>query len=289
MIAKESVSQAMNKPRTSPMSEATLWHLYRRLLGAHLLEQRLTRGKSRRQLSGAAIAAALTENLLEGDSLGLAAGDLTTRYFLGMPLKQVRDAAQPRRGRRKTGGWALIADAEHGLLPGTGEEQASFAAGAALAARLHSSQAITVLFDGSMTSGAPGPQAGPVPAWERAAHTAVELQLPLLFISGSAFAAPAGPRKPAAAMPAIPVDRSDTLALYRVIYESAARARTGGGPTWIECSTWKVDGTPGDKAPLSPLGKMEEALRARKLLDRHQQRHIENALEKEFAVAGWPL
>jgi pyruvate dehydrogenase E1 component alpha subunit len=278
MIAKESVFQAMNKPKTSLISEATLWRLYRGLLGAHLLQQRLAGSRTSRDGSEAAIAAALTENLADGDSLGLAPGDLTTRYFLGVPLEQIREAAQPRRGRRKTGGWALAADAEHGLLPSTGEEQASFAAGTALAARLHSSQDITVLCD---YSGAP--------AWERAAHTAVELQLPLLFIASSGFAAPSGPRKPAATMPAIPVDRCDTLALYRVIYESAARARTGGGPTWIECSTWKLAGTTPDKAPLNPLEKMEEALRARKLFDRAQQRHLENTLEKQFALAGWPL
>ncbi len=276
----------MNKPKTSPTGEANLWHeaflwhLYRRLLGAHRLNSCLASSRPSRDGSGAAIAAALTENLQDGDSLGLAPGDLTTRYFLGVPLGQIREAAQSRRGRPKTGAWTLAADAEHGLLPGTGERQAGFAAGTALAARLHSSRAITVLFDCSATS---------VPAWERTAHTAVELQLPLLFITGSAFAAPAGPRKPPAPLPAIPVDRSDTQALYRVIYESAARARTGGGPTWIECSAWKMAGAPREKAPLSPLQRIEQALRARKLFDRHQQRHIENVLEEEFAQAAWPL
>jgi TPP-dependent pyruvate/acetoin dehydrogenase alpha subunit len=39
--------------------------------------------------------------------------------------------------------------------------------------------------------------------------------------------------------PGIPVDRNDVVAVYRVAYESLARARRGGGPTLIECRPYR--------------------------------------------------
>jgi TPP-dependent pyruvate/acetoin dehydrogenase alpha subunit len=288
---------AMNKQKASPMGEATLWHLYRRLLSAQMLDQRLAGqgGRAGREAGGAAIAAALTENLIEGDTLGIAAGDLTTRYLCGVPLAALREAAEPRRGRPKSqalknGGWPLAVDAEHALLPGKGpgasEEQAGFAIGTALAARLHHTQGIAVLLDRRLPAARKPGQRNP---WDEAARTAVALQLPLLLIGGSPAAgvAPPGPKKQPAPLPSIPVDREDTLALYRVIYESAARARSGGGPTWIECGRWAVEGTARGATPATPLERMEEALRSRHFFHRRQQRSLQQALEKEFAQAGW--
>jgi pyruvate dehydrogenase E1 component alpha subunit len=271
----------MNNEKPSPMSEAVLWRLYRRLLGLHLLNEQLPASKGKPRSAHAAIAAALIENLVEGDTLGLAPDDLATRYLCGVPLDQLRAAALPRPGRRKSANWALAADAAHGLLPCSGEAQANLAVGAALSARLHATGGVTVLFDSATArSRKPG-----VAGWEHAVQSAVSLQLPLLFVSGAPSPDAPGPRKPPPALPAIPVDRDDALALYRVIYESVARARTGGGPTWIECCAWPLP-----EAALSPLEKMEAALRSRRLFDRRHQRQIEHALEKEFAnIHGQPF
>jgi len=280
----------MNQEKISPMSEATLWRLYRRLLAEQLLRQRLPPSRH----DGSGIAAALTENLIEGDTLGVEPGDLVTRYLCGMPLEQIRAAAVPRPGRRKQSSWALPGDAAQGLLPCAGEEQAMLAVGTAIAARLHHSGGVTVLWDGSRASARKrSAETGTcgVPAWTRAVQMALSLQLPMLFVAAVPFGPPAGPRKPPSAMPSIPVDRSDALALYRVLYESAARARSGGGPTWIECCPWPLPGVVAESgAPEKPpaLLNMEQALRSRKLLDRHQLRQVQNALEREFAHAGWP-
>jgi pyruvate dehydrogenase E1 component alpha subunit len=269
----------MNNEKPSPMSEAVLWRLYRRLLGLHLLDEQLPASKAKSHNAHAAIAAALIENLVEGDTLGLAPGDLATRYLCGVPLEQLRAAALPRRGRRRSTSWALAADAAHGLLPCSGEAQANLAVGAALSARLHATGGVMVLFD---STAARSRKTGVV-GWEHAVQSAVSLQLPLLFVTGAPSPDAPGPRKPPPALPAIPVDRNDALALYRVIYESAARARTGGGPTWIECCAWPLP-----EAALSPLDKIEAALRSRRLFDRRHQRHIEHSLHKEFSEAGNP-
>lgn len=288
----------MEKQKTSPMSDATLWHLYRRLLGEQLFSHGLPAGyRSRGPIPGAG--AAVTENLVAGDTLGLAPDDLATRYLCGLPLEQLRNAAAPARGRRKSGSWALAADAEHGLLPGSGEDQAGLATGAALSARLHQTGSITMLFDGSSPRAKPAASKSTQSAWAQAAQMAVTLKLPLLFITAAPPPPVAGSKRDAALLPAIPVDRSDAPALYRVIYESAERARAGGGPTWIECLPWTLS-DPGSKSSQksasqksasqeSALEKMEQALRSRKLFHSQQQRQVRQALEKEFARVGWPL
>lgn len=274
----------MNKQPSLPMGAPVLWQLYRRLLGAELLEQRLPLVRRRAGL-GSAVAAALAENLLEGDTLAIAPGDLVTRYLCGMPLAPLHQAAFLGGRRKNKNSWSLEQDAAEGILPGIGAEQAALAVGTALAARLHGTGGITVL----LGQGTAFPRIGTdSDVGTYAVERAVALQLPLLFLSAEAPAGPAAsPRKPAASLPSIPVDRSDALALYRVIYESAARARSGGGPTRIECCTWAIEHERRDKSAPSALEKIEHALKARKLFDRQQQRQLQQALEREFR--GWPI
>ena len=278
----------MNEQNASPLGEAILWSLYRRLLAANLFATRLQGGRDR-SLASAAISVALAENLHEGDTLGLAAGDLATRYLCGVPLESLGRSAH--RAKASAPAWLHPGDAEHGLLPGGAAERASLALGTALAARLHQTGGITVLFDpgGSTVRRPAASQAG----WESAAETAIALGLPLLCITGERTMLDTGPGTPAAALPVIPVDRADAIALYRVIYESAARARSGSGPTWIECHAWSgarqrgaaAAERPGDA---EPLPKMEQMLRARKLFEERKHRQLVQAIEKEFASAGFP-
>jgi hypothetical protein len=69
-------------------------------------------------------------------------------------------------------------------------------------------------------------------------------RLPVIFVEeGSREANSRKPRRghlakvaaPVHAMPAIPVDAHDVIAMYRVAHESIARAREGSGPTRIVC------------------------------------------------------
>ena len=310
----------MSKEKASLMSEATLWQLYRRLLAEELLRQRVAETR----LSGAlrmversgAVAAALTANLREEDTLGLAPHDLTTRYLRGVPLEALHEQVQAGvRGRRSASsakGYALAADVEHGLLPGVDAEQASLAVGTALAARLHQTEALTVLLasapkdlqqqpeadkvrhrDHTGAAGLHLPAHLPVPCWVSAVESAVSLGLPLLFISESSAPPPqpaADPRGASTALPVILVDRRDAIALYRVIYESAVRARARGGPTWIHCCDPIVQERPrrGEMhAERSAAAMMEESLRARNVFHRDQQRQMQRAVEKEFSQTGW--
>jgi TPP-dependent pyruvate/acetoin dehydrogenase alpha subunit len=59
--------------------------------------------------------------------------------------------------------------------------------------------------------------------------------------------------------PAIPVDGNDAIAVYRVTQEAIARARKNGGPTLIECKTFRWFGHPKvDPAKLRPATEVAQ-------------------------------
>ncbi len=76
-------------------------------------------------------------------------------------------------------------------------------------------------------------------AWTKAGRG----KLPVIFVELlSAETTGGGERKGSEpdenALPAIPVDAQDVVALYRVAHESIARARSGSGPTRMLCANW---------------------------------------------------
>ena len=64
-------------------------------------------------------------------------------------------------------------------------------------------------------------------------------------------------------MPAIRVDGADVLAVYEATREAAARARSGGGPTFVEAVTYRAapHGTADDPSAYIDPAKVEEARR----------------------------
>lgn len=110
------------------------------------------------------------------------------------------------------------------------------------------------------------------PASMREAFAAAAKQsLPVLYILEGATPSP----EISSGIPVIRVDASDTVALYRVAFESIARARDGVGPTILECAAWPDDPEP------DPLLKLERYLAAKKLF----RPHWKHSLEKKYAAA----
>lgn len=101
----------------------------------------------------------------------------------------------------------------------------------------------------------------------KAFSAAAGKSLPILYVLQGATP----PADSCAGIPVIRVDSSDTIALYRVAYESITRARDGGGPTILECAPW-----PADSEPANPLLKLEHYLAARKLFRPHWKRQLES-------------
>ncbi|MGA7521487.1 MAG: thiamine pyrophosphate-dependent enzyme [Acidobacteriaceae bacterium] len=79
------------------------------------------------------------------------------------------------------------------------------------------------------------------------------------------------------AMPAIPVDAEDVIAIYRVAHESMARAREGTGPTRIQCVRWPASDNNSDA-----VGHLEQWLEARGLSAQAWRREILAELHYEI-------
>ncbi len=99
-------------------------------------------------------------------------------------------------------------------------------------------------------------------------------------------------------MPGVVVDGNDLLAVYRVAREAVRRARSGEGPTLIECKTYRWYGhseiDPAKYRPKEeveewkkrdPLARFEKYLRDEKILTDEKKAKIEAAVKKEIDEA----
>jgi TPP-dependent pyruvate/acetoin dehydrogenase alpha subunit len=117
---------------------------------------------------------------------------------------------------------------------------------------------------------------GSNPILREAHQLADDAKLPVIFVEDWRQAATAPKKRTEAplpqrigAMPAIPVDAEDVIAIYRVAHESMARAREGSGPTRILCVRWPASDD-GDNA----VGHLEQWLEARGLPAQAWRREI---------------
>jgi TPP-dependent pyruvate/acetoin dehydrogenase alpha subunit len=149
---------------------------------------------------------------------------------------------------RGKGGSMHITDVRVGMLgvnPIVGMG-VTHAVGAALSAKVRRSGQVAVAFFGDGAA-----NAGPV---HEAMNLAAIWALPVVFVcenNGYADATPveyavAGPgiasRAAAYGIPGIRVDGQDVLAVWRAADAAVQQARTGGGPTLLECATYRYYG-----------------------------------------------
>lgn len=120
------------------------------------------------------------------------------------------------------------------------------AAGAALAQKMLQNQGVTVCFfgDGAANEG----------AWHEALNAAAIYDLPVVFICENNLYAASTPfelafkvenvadRAAAYGMPGVIVDGNDVMAVYETSGQAIARARSGQGPTLLECKTYRQCG-----------------------------------------------
>jgi TPP-dependent pyruvate/acetoin dehydrogenase alpha subunit len=146
------------------------------------------------------------------------------------------------------GGSMHIGDFSLGFVPAIAivGGNVPIAAGAALAAQLQSTDAVTVCFfgDGATNEG----------AWHEGVNLAAVWALPVVFVCennlyaastpfGEAFAvARVADRAVAYGIPGVVVDGNDVLAVRAAAEAAIRRAREGGGPTLLECLTYRLCG-----------------------------------------------
>jgi pyruvate dehydrogenase E1 component alpha subunit len=171
---------------------------------------------------------------------------------------------------RGKGGSMHIADFSVGMLGANGIVGAGLpiATGAALAAQLEQSERVAVAFfgDGAANEG----------AFHGSLNLAAVWKLPVIFVcenNGWAISVPAtyalsvddvAVRAAAYNMPGVTVDGSDVLAVYEVMEQAVRRARSGGGPTLLECKThrWRTHaeqrGNPADPRPAEAVDQARQ-------------------------------
>jgi acetoin:2,6-dichlorophenolindophenol oxidoreductase subunit alpha len=178
-----------------------------------------------------------------------------------------------------------VVDLEHGLVGCFGIVGGSIAAatGAALSARRQGGVAAAFFGDGAANHG----------YFHECLNFAQVLRLPAVFICENNLYGEFTPmdtvtaggniagRAAAYAMPSATVDGNDVWAVRAAAREAVERARSGEGPTLLECSTYRHYGhSKSDPAKYRPAGELERWL-ARDPLDLARSRLLELGVDEE--------
>jgi 2-oxoisovalerate dehydrogenase E1 component len=238
------------------LTQDELIRLYRGMLVIRRTEEQLAKSHQAGLIPGAchtyvgeeAVATGVCANLRNNDVVfsthrghghALAKG-VTPRALIAELFGRVTGVS---RGR---GGSMHLFSPEVGLLGTTGIVGPNIlqAAGAGYTFKLLKTDRVSVGFfgDGAVSNG----------AFHEGINLATIWQLPVLFVCENnlyatevAFSsATRNPqvanRGPAYGLPAVAVDGNDVLAVYAAAREAVERARSGGGPTLIECRTYRT-------------------------------------------------
>ncbi len=146
------------------------------------------------------------------------------------------------------GGSMHIADFSKGNLGAEGVVAAGLpiAVGAALSAKLRKTDQVAVCFfgDGAANNGTFGESLNLAAIWKAPALFVCENNLYAMSVPAStAFAVPdISLRATGYGLPGVTVDGMDVIKVYEKTVEALGRARKGGGPTLIECKTYRWRG-----------------------------------------------
>jgi pyruvate dehydrogenase E1 component alpha subunit len=146
------------------------------------------------------------------------------------------------------GGPMHLCDLSHGIIGANGIVAAGLpiAVGAGLAAHMAKSDRVAVAFfgDGATNQG----------AFHEALNLAAIWKLPVIFVCENNVYAEMTPIKATVAVqdlveratghgvPGVSVDGNDALAVYQATHAAVTQARSGGGPVFLECHTYRLLG-----------------------------------------------
>jgi pyruvate dehydrogenase E1 component alpha subunit len=232
-----------------------------------LFLQNLVKGTSHLSLGQEAVAA--------GFAMAMQPGDLSFCTYRGHAHTLARGVAVEKvlgelmlrdngllRGK---GGSMHLTSVEHGVMGSYAIVGAHLpiACGAAWRAQLKGASDVSVCFFGDGTTN--------IGAFHEALNFAAIWKLPVVFVCENnlymeytpiaevtAVEYPAADRASAYGLERIVIDGNDADIVYRTAQEAYARARSGGGPTLIECLTYRHSGhSRADPAKYRPAGELE--------------------------------
>jgi len=202
------------------------------------------------------------------------------------------------------GGSMHIADFSLGVLGANGIVGAGIpiATGAALSAQMRRSGQVAVAFfgDGATSQG----------SFHEAANVAAVWNLPVVYVCENNRYAVSTPvqrqmriasvadRAAAYGFPGVSVDGNDPLAVYEAAREAVERARCGGGPTLLECRTYRwmghYIGDPANYRPAEevawwkqrdPLVLFEQRLAEQEVLSGGEIQQVHDQVREELEAA----
>jgi TPP-dependent pyruvate/acetoin dehydrogenase alpha subunit len=282
-----SAKEEPGQENSSLISDEKLLDLYRLMVKCQMLEQRATglleQGKpgsdfccsAGREASAAAVAVDLTP----GDTLSVPPGDWLPAFAKGMSPESLFLALASGTESDREALTAAEAERNNVWLAGDQPQQRKSVLERAADARAQKDGAVVAVFIRSAPEALDG--------WRKVMTSAAAETLPIIFVhhtDGAAISAPSPGRRgrnPEAflhGVPAIAVDATDPVAIYRVAFEAILRARQNRGATLLECtavSTWSVD----------PVSAMHDYLRRKGIEPSRHARQIVEGFQRDLDLA----
>ncbi len=257
------------------IGEAKRLELYRSQVEIRQAEQRaydlflqnLVKGTSHLSLGQEAIAAGFAVAMKKGDLTFCTYRGHAHTLARGVPVEKVLGELMQRDNglMRGKGGSMHLTSEEHGVMGSYAIIGAHLpiACGAALTAQYKGQDFISVCFFGDGTTN--------IGAFHEALNFAAIWKLPVIFVCENnlymeytpihevtAVHNPAGDRASAYGLEKIVIDGNDADVVYRTAQSAFAKARAGGGPSLIECLTYRHSGhSRADPAKYRPEGELE--------------------------------
>jgi TPP-dependent pyruvate/acetoin dehydrogenase alpha subunit len=233
-----------------------------------LFLQNLVKGTSHLSLGQEAVATGFAAAMKPGDLSFCTYRGHAHTLARGVPIEKVLGELMQRDNglMRGKGGSMHLTSVEHGVLGSYAIVGAHLpiACGAALRAQYKGDSDVTVCFFGDGTTN--------IGAFHEALNFAAVWKLPVVFVCENnlymeytpigevtAVESPAAGRACAYGLEQILIDGQDADAVYRAAIAAYDKARAGGGPSLIECRTYRYSGhSRADPAKYRPEGELEK-------------------------------
>ena len=233
-----------------------------------LFLQNLVKGTSHLSLGQEAVAAGFAAAMQPGDLSFCTYRGHAHTLARGVPIEKVLGELMQRDNglMRGKGGSMHLTSTDHGVMGSYAIIGAHLpiACGAAWRAQYKGQKDVSVCFFGDGTTN--------IGAFHEALNFAAVWKLPVIFVCENnlymeytpisevtAVAHPAADRAASYGLPRIVVDGNDADAVYRAANAAYEKARAGGGPSLIECMTYRYSGhSRADPAKYRPEGELEK-------------------------------
>jgi TPP-dependent pyruvate/acetoin dehydrogenase alpha subunit len=232
-----------------------------------LFLQNLVKGTSHLSLGQEAVAAGFAVAMKKGDLTFCTYRGHAHTLARGVPVEQVLGELMQRDNglMRGKGGSMHLTSVEHGVMGSYAIIGAHLpiACGAAWRAQYKGQDDVTTCFFGDGTTN--------IGAFHEALNFAAIWKLPVIFVCENnlymeytpikdvtAVPSPAGDRAAAYGLDKIVIDGNDADVVYRAAQTAYDKARAGGGPSLIECLTYRYSGhSRADPAKYRPEGELD--------------------------------